>query len=405
MLNLSSMQSLDAAFNDSSIGVSAQTVRAWDSAAIDLSGLRTVNAPVRTEDRLDFVVDTNGMMDLSSLQTISGVGQVRLSLSTGGELRISDLSGASTTVSILLNDADTKLVAPGSLLLERPGVATSPISLFATSDATVTIAKDYIFDQTDENLIDLESTVVHFNGNSAMPQFVEVGGFDIGTLPPVGPNFGFGQMIVGTDNQVTTVYLRDAIDNGNGHLLCGPGEEALYLLGLPTDPLDPAKIVNGLRILGGSTLVLNGIPLYTLQDGALVDVRTWFPPGQTLITYALNDSNGFIALGSSPDTDADDDGVIDANDNCVIDANGPVRPDKGGNIQRDTDGDGYGNVCDPDLDNNIIVQAADLAIFKPLFFTTDPDADFDGNGIVQAADLAILKKRFFQTPGPSCVAP
>ena len=73
--------------------------------------------------------------------------------------------------------------------------------------------------------------------------------------------------------------------------------------------------------------------------------------------------------------------------------------------QRETDGDGYGNFCDPDLDNNGVVQAADLAIFKPLFFTTDPDADFDGNGIVQAGDLAIMKKMFFQPPGPSCETP
>ncbi len=54
--------------------------------------------------------------------------------------------------------------------------------------------------------------------------------------------------------------------------------------------------------------------------------------------------------------------------------------------QCDTDGDGYGNIYDPDLDNNLIVQAADLSIFKLLFFTTDPHADFDCNGIVQAVD-------------------
>ncbi len=73
--------------------------------------------------------------------------------------------------------------------------------------------------------------------------------------------------------------------------------------------------------------------------------------------------------------------------------------------QSDSDEDGYGNICNPDLDNNLIVQATDLAIFKPLFFTTDPHADFDCNGIVQAADLAIMKKSFILPPGPSCIAP
>ena len=102
--------------------------------------------------------------------------------------------------------------------------------------------------------------------------------------------------------------------------------------------------------------------------------------------------------------------MLDVNDNCALVANGPNAPLPWLNSiinldQRDTNGDGYGNICDPDLDNNGVVQAADLAIFKPLFFTGDPDADFDGNGVVQAADLAILKRMFFGPPGPSCVAP
>ena len=298
------------------------------------------------------------------------------------------LGGAASDVSIFLNDADTKLIATSSLLLPPS------VSLIAVADALVSVAGDYSFKHTDENKIDLESAVVQLNGSS--PQFVEVGGFDIGTLKPSGPNFGFGQMIVGTDIQATTVNLRDAVNNGNGHVLCGPGEEALYLLGLQADPVNPGKIVNGLRILGFSTLVLNGIPLYVMQDGFLQDVRDWFSPGQTVLAYGLNNSNGFIALGSSPDTDADADGVIDVNDNCVVTSN---------TNQRDSNGDGYGNICDPDLDNNGVVQAADLAIFKPFFFRPDPDADFDGNGIVQAADLAIMKKMFFLPPGPSCVAP
>jgi hypothetical protein len=103
--------------------------------------------------------------------------------------------------------------------------------------------------------------------------------------------------------------------------------------------------------------------------------------------------------------DTDGDGIADAQDNCTLVANGPLIPDAGGNSQLDTDGDNYGNICDPDLDNNGIVQAADLALFKPLFFTNDADADFDGNGIVQAGDLAILKTMFFGPPGPSGLVP
>jgi hypothetical protein len=94
--------------------------------------------------------------------------------------------------------------------------------------------------------------------------------------------------------------------------------------------------------------------------------------------------------------DGDNDGVEDAADNCL----GLANPD-----QRDTDGDGYGNLCDPDLNNDGSVNFADLALLKQRFFTADADADLTGDGSVNFADLALLKSRFFGAPGPSAVAP
>lgn len=83
-------------------------------------------------------------------------------------------------------------------------------------------------------------------------------------------------------------------------------------------------------------------------------------------------------------------------DNCTLIAN----PD-----QRDTDNGGYGNACDPDSDNSLIVDSSDLAYLKTVFLTSDPDADFNGDGIVNSADLATLKTFFFEAPGPSANAP
>lgn len=91
-------------------------------------------------------------------------------------------------------------------------------------------------------------------------------------------------------------------------------------------------------------------------------------------------------------TDTDGDGVIDDSDNCILKANPP---------QRDTDSDGYGNYCDPDFNNDLIVNAADLGYLKSNFFSNDQDADLNGDGMVNAGDLAILKLFFFQPPGPS----
>ena len=122
----------------------------------------------------------------------------------------------------------------------------------------------------------------------------------------------------------------------------------------------------------------------------------------TLITWEATVSDDSQAIATKSDTlpigdfDTDGDGWIDNLDNCILIPNFD---------QLDTDADGFGNICDPDFDNNLIVNAADLAIFKPLFFTADPDADFDGNGIVNAADLAILKTMFFKPPVPSGLVP
>jgi hypothetical protein len=118
--------------------------------------------------------------------------------------------------------------------------------------------------------------------------------------------------------------------------------------------------------------------------------------GQSTAVGTSSSANYAAVAGFETISDSDADRILDTMDNCTQVEN---------LNQRDTDGDGYGNICDPDLDNNLITNAADLAIFKPLFFTADPDADFDGSGVVNAADLAILKAMFFKPPGPSGIVP
>ncbi len=86
----------------------------------------------------------------------------------------------------------------------------------------------------------------------------------------------------------------------------------------------------------------------------------------------------------------------DSLDNCTTLANAN---------QIDTNGDGYGNACDADFDNNGIVNFADLAYIKAHFGTNDANADLDGNGIVNFADLAIVKSLFGKAPGPSGLRP
>lgn len=70
---------------------------------------------------------------------------------------------------------------------------------------------------------------------------------------------------------------------------------------------------------------------------------------------------------------------------------------------KDSDGDGYGNIVDADLNNDMTNNFADLSLMKQRFFSADVDSDLDCNGSVNFADLSILKSMFFRPPGDSYV--
>jgi hypothetical protein len=99
----------------------------------------------------------------------------------------------------------------------------------------------------------------------------------------------------------------------------------------------------------------------------------------------------------SPDTDGDC--VPDSMDDCS------EVPDP---EQIDADGDGYGNACDADYDNNGAIGASDFnrmrlgfgrAESDPLY---DPSLDSQGDGIVGASDWNLLRSRIgSQQIGPS----
>lgn len=93
--------------------------------------------------------------------------------------------------------------------------------------------------------------------------------------------------------------------------------------------------------------------------------------------------------------DTDGDGIPDHLDNCSLIPN----PD-----QRDTDGDGYGNVCDADLNNDGIVNQLDSGLFRAAFGSNDANADFNGDGIVNQLDAGIFRSQFGRAPGPSGIA-
>jgi hypothetical protein len=136
--------------------------------------------------------------------------------------------------------------------------------------------------------------------------------------------------------------------------------------------------------IDGEDLVLwyEGYLPHTAAEGPAL----WHSTGVRLVTNLV-----------PPLTDTDADGVPDVTDNCQQSAN---------TDQRDTNGDSYGNACDPDFNNNGIVDSQDGALLRARFgSTTHPDQDLNGNGIVDSQDGALLRARFGQAPGPSGLVP
>ena len=100
--------------------------------------------------------------------------------------------------------------------------------------------------------------------------------------------------------------------------------------------------------------------------------------------------------------DADMDTVTDKSDNCtnVINQN-----------QRDTNTDGFGNICDADLNNDRLTDLKDKNLMnkaRNAFTSTstyDPNADLNGDGSVNIQDLDLLLKMYGKAPGPSGLVP
>jgi hypothetical protein len=112
---------------------------------------------------------------------------------------------------------------------------------------------------------------------------------------------------------------------------------------------------------------------------------------------------------AQPIADSDGDGTDDDEDNCRIVPNAD---------QRDTDGDGYGNLCDPDFDNDGRVTTSWGVTMPPALRGDledvqiaasggpyDPDLDLDGDSDVDALDVSLTAMFVFLPPGPSGVAP
>jgi len=168
-------------------------------------------------------------------------------------------------------------------------------------------------------------------------------------------------------------------------------------------------LANDLDFSSPSTVGVASAPAH----GGVVVTGSPGGPGAVLATYTpaagFAGTDSFIYSvtdGTSSDTatvyvtvlpDADGDGVADAQDNCIALANA---------IQADSDNDGYGNLCDGDLNNNGVTNAQDYVLFRqqlgqPSTPPTYNVADLNGNGSVNAQDYVLFRQRLGVPSGPS----
>jgi hypothetical protein len=196
-------------------------------------------------------------------------------------------------------------------------------------------------------------------------------------LPPLIVDAGDDQCPVETSPEHgATVNLYASVSDGHSGA-GGPGDKVYSWYTWPREDGDP--------------------PFATGQE-----VERLFSTGVHSVILEVVDSAGNTGSDSlviEVFPDADSDSVPDAVDNCVNVVNAS---------QCDTNSDGYGNVCDADLDNDGVVGAADFGLFATSYGQSvppgDPDADLNCSGYVDGADFGLLGQGYGGPPGPSGLA-
>ncbi len=109
-------------------------------------------------------------------------------------------------------------------------------------------------------------------------------------------------------------------------------------------------------------------------------------------------SGALVVTGNVADTDSD--GINDGLDNCTLVSNA---------TQIDSNGDGYGNICDADINNSGLTTATDFNLLRgclnqlgyPTGTATCQASDMNATGTVTATDFNLLRTRINTAPGPS----
>ena len=337
------------------------------------------------------------------------VDKVTIDGATGGATRVVLHAAGTASVSGLFIAGSGGIISGGSGTVIRNLVINrfSSPGIYISSAINVTVAGNYIgTDATGTLPLPNNGNGVYSQGAGAVigsTLGATAGGPCTGDCNVIAFNSGTGVFLNLSNGATGNIVRANSIhDNGNGGIACG----------LTVGPTPPVVLTANTAISG------------TACNNCIVDVfADDVDQGETWLGFTTASGAGSWALGvpaigahitatstgtstsvfSAPliCADADGDGVCNTNDNCLLVANAN---------QRDSNAEGYGNLCDADLNNSGTVTTADFGLLRSvlnqsaLSSPTAADADLNGSGVVTTSDFAILRARLNTAPGPSGLA-
>jgi len=117
-----------------------------------------------------------------------------------------------------------------------------------------------------------------------------------------------------------------------------------------------------------------------------------------IMTTSSTGNTMYMVQGHVVYVDSDTDGKTNYVDNCRLVANP---------LQQDANADGYGNICDADINNSGTVTTADFGLLRSVLgqtagsSATAAASDMNSSGTVTTADFGLLRARLGTAPGPS----